>query len=170
MNLPQSVALAAALAGIPLTAKAGGKTVEDRNKEVVLRFEDEFKNKANLDIVLETDAPDFVAHGLAPQPLTREMLKGLGAAVFAAFPDVKATIDDVVAAGDRVVTRVTIHATNKGAFNGIPATNKPVVWTEMHMYRLKDGKIAEQWSNVDFLGLLTQLGAIPPPPAAAAKK
>ena len=52
-------------------------------------------------------------------------------------------------------------ATNTGDFNGIPATGNNVVWTEIHIYRLEDGKIAEMWSEIDLLGLLTQLGALP---------
>jgi predicted ester cyclase len=58
-------------------------------------------------------------------------------------------IESIVADGDLVVTRVSV--------------NKPIRFGEMHMYRLKDGKIVELWSQVDFLAILTQIGAVPPP-------
>lgn len=80
-----------------------------------------------------------------------------------AFPDVHATIEDLLADGDKVIERTTARATSKGTFNGISPTGKPVLWTEIHIYRLRGGRIDEHWGEIDFLGLMTQLGAIPPP-------
>jgi predicted ester cyclase len=86
-----------------------------------------------------------------------------GPVIFAAFPDVHASVEIVLAEGDLVAERTTARATHKGEFNGIPATGREVVWTENHIYRFKDGKIVEHWPEIDMLGLLMQVGAIPAP-------
>lgn len=136
----------------------------EQNKAVVRRFVEEFKNRANHDIVDELYAANFIHHFKDPRlPAGRQALKILGATVVAAFPDVHATIEELLAEGDRVVERTTARGTHKGEFNGIPATGRPVTWTEMHMYRLANGKIAELWSEIDFLSMLIQVGAIPMP-------
>ena len=137
---------------------------EQDNKEIVAGFIEEFKNKANHDIVDELLAPDFVHHLADPRlPPGRDAIKLLGQSIVAGFPNVQATVEELLADGDLVVERTTPRATNTGEFNGIPATGNQVTWTEIHIYRLKDGKIVEQWSEIDLLGLLTQLGAIPAP-------
>ncbi len=136
------------------------------NKSVVRHFSEEFKNKGNHAIVDELFTPDFVYHlpipGLAPG---REGMKQVGALVSSAFPDVHVTVEDLLADGDKVVERITAHATSKGDFAGIPPTGKPVTWTEMHVYRIEGGKIAELWSELDMLGLTQQLAGAAPPPA-----
>ena len=134
----------------------------DENKQVVSRFIEEFKNKANHDIVDELLTPDFVHHLKDPRlPPGRPAIKLLGQAIVAGFPNVRATVEELLADGDRVIERTTAVATHTGDFNGIPATGKNVVWTEIHIYRLEDGKIAEMWSEIDLLSLLAQLGALP---------
>ena len=136
----------------------------EANREVVRRFIEEFKNKGNHGIVDELVASDFVHHFPDPRiPGGCEGFKLLGQSVANAFPDVHVTVHDLVAEGDRVVERNSVSATHKGEFNGIPPTGKKVSWTEIDMYRLQNGKIVELWPEIDFLGLLTQLGAIPPP-------
>jgi predicted ester cyclase len=96
-------------------------------------------------------------------------MKGAVKSVFASFPQesLKMTIEHVMADGDFVLTRSTVHAVHKGPFNGIPATNKEVTWTELNLFRIKDGQIEELWSEGNFLGLMAQLGAFAPPPGAA---
>ena len=132
------------------------------NKAIVSRFVEEFKNKANHAIVDELLADNFVHHFKDPRlPAGREAMKLLGQMVVAAFPDVQATIEDLLADGDKVIERTTARGTHRGEFNGAPATGKSVTWTEIHIYRLADGKIAELWSEIDFLAIMMQLGAIP---------
>jgi len=139
--------------------------MSDKNKLVVRKFVEEFKNKANHDIVDDLYTPNFTHHFKDPRlPPGREAMKLLGKSVVAAFPDVHANIEDLLADGDRVIERTTARGTSKGAFNGVPPNGKPVQWTEIHIYRLENGKIAELWSEIDFLSILAQLGALPPPP------
>lgn len=134
----------------------------EENKALVRRFSNEFKNKANHGIVDELMTPNFQHHFKDPRlPKGREGMKLLGKSVVIAFPDVHASIQDLVAEGDKVVERTEAHGTHRGEFNGVPATGRPVTWTELHLYRLEKGKIAELWSEIDFLGIMMQVGAIP---------
>jgi len=138
------------------------KTSTDVNKSLIREFVNEFKNKANHDIVNDLFSPKFEHHFKDPRlPKGREGMKLLGGIVARAFPDVHATIEDLIAEDDKVVERTTALGTHKGEFNGVPPTGKSVEWTEIHVYRIEDGKVAELWSEIDFLGLLTQIGAMP---------
>ena len=125
---------------------------------VVRRFMEEFKNRENLDIVDEVMTPDFVLHlpgkKLPPGPGSQ---KAVGKAIFDAFSEVHVTANDTIVEGDRVVERHTAHAVHRGAFEGVPATGRKVFWTENHIYRLKDGRIAEAWSEISFHDLMAQI-------------
>lgn len=79
----------------------------------------------------------------------------------AAFPDATVTIDNQIAEGEFVFSRLTYNATNKGAFQGIPASNKKTTVTAMTLQRIVEGKIVEEWDEMDALGMMQQIGAIP---------
>jgi uncharacterized protein YndB with AHSA1/START domain/ketosteroid isomerase-like protein len=132
----------------------------DQKVAVVRRFMEEFKNKANLDIVDELFTQNFVLHlpgaVLPPGP---EGQKAIGKAVFEAFSEVHVTVEDTIVEGNRVVERHIAHAVHSGEFNGVPATGKKVYWTENHIYRVEDGKIAEAWSEVSFHDLMKQISS-----------
>ncbi len=83
--------------------------------------------------------------------------------VIAAFPDINFTIEDMVAEGDKVVARWTLRGTHLGEFIGIPPTGKQVAVSGVIIHRLAGGKIVEDWALRDSLGLMRQLGLIPPP-------
>jgi len=124
----------------------------------------EIFNQGNLAVVDEVVAPDYIEHALPPGfPSGLEGLKVFVSAVRAAFPDYHYTIDDEVTEGDTVVQRLTARGTMTGAFMGMPATGKSATWTEIHIARVANGKLAEHWSNTDQLGMLQQLGVIPTP-------
>ncbi len=78
-----------------------------------------------------------------------------------AFPDVVVTEEDLIASGDKVVERSSAIATHKGAMMGTPPTDKRIKWSEIHIYRLQDGKIAEHWAAVSMMELMQQIGALP---------
>jgi predicted ester cyclase len=80
-----------------------------------------------------------------------------------AFPDFKATIDDIVAESDKVVIRMTWSGTHKGEFMGIPATGKRVSFGVIDIMRIAGGKLVEHWGQTDTMGMMQQLGAIPAP-------
>jgi steroid delta-isomerase-like uncharacterized protein len=86
---------------------------------------------------------------------------------FAAFPDMQVEINDLVAEGDKVVTRWTARGTNTGEMMGMPASGKSVTLTGITIDHYRDGKSIEHWENLDMLGMMQQLGAIPTPGEAA---
>ena len=134
---------------------------EDKNKHVIREFTRIFKNEHNVDGVNHLFDKDFVHHFRALLPSGFEGLRQVGIMMNSAFPDVVVTEEDLVAAGDKVVERSSAVATHKGAIMGAPPTNRKVNWTEIHIYRLKDGRIAEHWAEVAMLELLQQTGVIP---------
>ena len=109
------------------------------NMETVRRFEDEFKNRMNLDIVDELMAPEFVHH--LPYPglrAGRDGMRDVGNFVFGAIRDIRVTVDRILADGDLVADRVS--------GNGVRTdTGAPIGWVENHIYRLVDGRICELW-------------------------
>ncbi len=73
-----------------------------------------------------------------------------------AFPDVVVTEQDLIVTANKVVERSSAKATHRGEFMGNPATGKPVAWTEIHIYRIADGKIAEHWVELALLQMFMQ--------------
>jgi steroid delta-isomerase-like uncharacterized protein len=136
----------------------------DENKALVRRFIDEVFANGNKDAVDELAARDFASHTGAPRASGRsgrDDLKQTIDRVFAALDDVEFTIEDLVAEGDRVAVRLTSSATQTGEFMGTPATGKRYTIEEIHLFRIADGQVAEHWHQLDQMGLMQQLGAMP---------
>lgn len=141
-------------------------TAEDL-KKTVEQFVAEYKNKQNPDIVDDLVAEDCKVHIPLPGlPQGREGLRVNGRLMCAAFPDVHVEREFFVVEGDIVVERAVARATHGGALMGTPPTGNPVGWTELHAYRVRDGRITEVWSEADFMGIMVQIGAVPPPGGA----
>ena len=138
----------------------------EENKALVRRLIEEDK-KRNLDGILVLYAPDYVIHGAQvyglPSAYTPglEGLKQICTAFWTALPDEHMVVEDMIAEGDKVVSRFTWRATHQGEFMGVPATGKVVTYTGIYISRLAGGKIVEDWRQADDLGWLQQLGAIP---------
>jgi steroid delta-isomerase-like uncharacterized protein len=137
----------------------------EQNKALIVRFVEELFNRGNLGIVGEIFAPDFIDHEQLPPgiPNGREGVKVLTTMLRSAFPDFKATIDDILAEGDKVVIRMTWSGTQKGEFMGVPATGKRVSFGVIDIVRITNGKLVEHWGQMDSMSLMQQLGAIPTP-------
>jgi steroid delta-isomerase-like uncharacterized protein len=134
---------------------------KERNKALVRRWVQAF-NDGDLDAVDDLVTDSYVRHDPnSPQVRGPEEEKQLIAMYRSAFPDLRFTIEDMVAEGDRVVIRVGISATHKGELLGIPPTRNRLTLSAIEIYRFEGGKIAEQWVQVDTLGMMQQLGAIP---------
>lgn len=134
----------------------------EENKAIVRRCIEEM-DKGNWAIFDELLVSDYVYHMSGrPKPLTREETEQFARAVSAAFPDGRTTIEDMIAEGDKVVTRYTSRGTHKGEFMGIPASGKEIVVTGICISRIAEGKIAEDWEEFSGVSFLQQLGAIPP--------
>ena len=82
--------------------------------------------------------------------------------VRSAFPDMQATIEDMIAEGDKVAVRYTGTGTHKGELMGIPATGKQIAVTGIEIIRIAGGKMVERWEAFDNLSFMQQLGVIPP--------
>ena len=134
------------------------------NKAIVRRLMEETINQKNLDVFDELVAPDFVNHSAPPgAPSTREAWKQSVAMMGAALPDAHLHIEDEIAEGDRVTTRFTIHGTHQGELMGIPATGRQVNFGGIHIARVAGGRIVERWYEFDMMGMMVQLGVVPPP-------
>ncbi len=132
------------------------------NKALMRRFLEEVFNKKNLAAIDEFIAPNHVDHTLpAFLPSTREGSKQAIGMYLKAFPDLHLTVEDMIAEGDKVVTRFTSRGTQKGTFMGIPPTGKQVTVSSIVIARIAGGKSVEQWGLDDQLGMLQQLGVIP---------
>jgi len=137
----------------------------EQNKALIVRFVEELFNRGNMGIVGEIFAPDFIEREQLPPgiPNGREGVKVLTTMLRSAFPDFKATIDDILAEGDKVVIRMTWSGTQKGEFMGVPATGKRVSFGVIDIIRIANGKLVEHWGQMDSMSLMQQLGAIPAP-------
>lgn len=137
----------------------------EASKAVYRRMVEEVVNQGHMEVVDELFSPDYVDHSAPPgAPGGLEGVKAIFGMFRAGFPDVKFTIDDMVAEGDVVATLVHGEGTNTGAFMGMPPSNKHARWRSVGFFRVDDGRIVEHWGIPDLLGLLIQIGVIPPPP------
>jgi predicted ester cyclase len=133
-------------------------------RKMIDRIPLEVLNKSDFGLIDEIFATDFVEHYAQPGvPPTREGFKQFAKAFKTAFPDLTYSIDDAIESGDRIVHRLTASGTMKGDFLGMPATGKRATWTEIHIGRVANGRLAEHWGLVDQLGMLVQLGVVPAP-------
>lgn len=108
----------------------------------------------------ETYAPGAIVHYPEGDRTIEEDI-GFNAMMACAFPDMKATVDDMIGEGDKVAVRFTVHGTHEGSVMGIPATGKKVAMKGVSIKRLSNRKVVEEWWLGDMLGLMQQLGMIP---------
>jgi len=112
----------------------------EENKGVVRRWIEAYNDR---DTQAEADAraPGYVTH----------------------TPGLPGTVEDIFSEGDMVAARIAFHGTHRGEFQGIPPTEKRVTFSGIEIDRMVDGKVQEHWFEMDLLGLMQQLGAIPEP-------
>jgi predicted ester cyclase len=138
----------------------------EQNRAIIRRFLEETWNHGNLAVIDEVLAAEYLSHDPAA-PSGRfhrpEEFKRFVTTWRNAFPDFRLTVEDLVAEGDRVVDRVSWRGAHRGEILGIAPTGAQETLTEMHIARMVDRKIVERWVASDLLGLLQQLGALPPP-------
>ena len=140
----------------------------DDNKALVRRFIDEIFVQGKPEAVDELLADDFVAHTWPSTGHPKDDLKAAIDRTSKGLADPEFTIEDMIAEGDRVAVRLTSAATHVGDFMGMPATNKRYSISEIHIFRVRDGKVVEHWHQLDQMGLMKQLGAMPGREPAAA--
>jgi len=130
------------------------------NKELVRRGYEAI-NQRNWAAFDELHVSDYVSHSGATTIQGLEAYKQAISINITACPDLHFTIENMIAEGDFVAVRHTARGTHQGTFMGIPPTGKQVTVTGMIFDRVVNGKIIEEWSNQDWLGLLQQLGVVP---------
>jgi steroid delta-isomerase-like uncharacterized protein len=143
-------------------------SAEENNKALVRRFVEEFWNEGNKSAADELMAPDAEIHMPTGEVVDVDGLKGFAGAFRKSFPDWHSTFEELIAEGDRVAERWTGRGTHRGELQGIPPTGKRVEAPGSVFYRIVDGKIVEFRGQLDMLGLMQQLGAIPLPQQAEA--
>ena len=137
----------------------------EENKAIVRSFLEGIFTQGNPEVVDELVAPDFVVHDPSSEAgdVDAEGVKGSIAWSHNAFPDLRVTIEDQVAEGDKVATRWTVRGTHRGEMMGAAPTGNQVMFTGTQTDYISAGKIVESWSNWDTLGMLQQIGAVPVP-------
>jgi steroid delta-isomerase-like uncharacterized protein len=140
--------------------------VADDNKRFVRRALDELYAKGDLELVEELIHADFQDHDPAhpDQPTGPESVRQTVRNLHAAFGELRFEVDDEIAEGDRVVQRVTMTGRHTGPLMGREPTGRTFEVRHVNIWRVADGKIADHWGSRDDLGLLSQLGLLPPPP------
>jgi len=133
------------------------------NKALVRRFVEDVQCQHNLAALDELFSPDFVDRSGMTNPPTLEGSRQFFSMMFAAFPDMRFTIRQQIAEGDKVLTHKTLQGTQLGPFMGIPATGKAVAVDVMDIFTVAGGKITEHWTVGDMLGMMQQLGVVPGP-------
>jgi steroid delta-isomerase-like uncharacterized protein len=133
---------------------------EEYNR-LLQRIYDEGFNQGRAEVADEIIAADAVDHELqgARGPAA---LKEALALFRGAFPDLKVTMEDAIAEGDRVAARFAMTGTHKGEFQGIAPTGKSVKVGGIDIVRFEGGKMVEHWGYTDQVGLMQQLGIMPP--------
>ena len=146
-----------------ITSSKNSAMSTEQNKATLRRFLQELDHHKQVDAVQELCAAGFAAHLPGSiDPVDREGFKGFIALFCTAFPDLRHTVEDQIAEGDMVVSRLTVQGTHLGDFLGIAPTGREITITDILIARMKEGKAIELWAQFDMPGLLRQLGAFPP--------
>ncbi len=136
--------------------------MSEENKAIFRRLCEEFWIKGKLDVADELLAPDFVFHPTGDEePLDLEGYKQDVMDYVNSFTDVQATVEDLVAEGDKVAVRYTWTGRHTGEFMGAPPTGKLIIFRLITILRIVDGKVVEEWEGSDMLDMERQLGLIP---------
>lgn len=134
----------------------------EENKTTMRRFIEVIFNEKRVDRAAEFVAPDYLDHSALPdQGPGLEGATQRWAMFTAAIPDMRITIEDVLAEGNKVVVRYSVEGSHRGEMMGIPPTEKCFRISGINITRMAEGKLAEHWEQMDTLGLLQQLGVTP---------
>lgn len=133
----------------------------DQNKAIARRFIEEVFAQGRAETVDEIVAKDFRSHAWPSTGDGPGDVKGAIERVSHGLEDIAFEIEDMIAEEDRVAARVTASARQVGEFMGIPPGGKSYRIGEIHIFRIADGQIVEHWDQIDTMGLMQQLGALP---------
>ncbi|GAA3643140.1 ester cyclase [Nonomuraea antimicrobica] len=141
-----------------MSAGTSNKAVFARLQEAI-NSRDEARIAKMIDEIVE---PDALFHSPAPTDATAaQALKQVWTVLLRAFPDIHVAVEDVIAEGDKVVSRNTVTGTHLGEYRGLAPTGRSVTYHEIFIIRFAGGRVAEIWGVVDVFSQLRQLGALP---------
>jgi steroid delta-isomerase-like uncharacterized protein len=137
--------------------------MSEQNKATARRVFDEIITQGNLDAIEEVFTADYQEHDPANEEDTRghDGIRQEVSMYRSGFPDLRMTVEDQLAEGDRVATRWAVRGTHQGDLMGIAPTGNKMSITGITIHRFADGKIQEGWWNWDTLGMMQQVGAVP---------
>jgi steroid delta-isomerase-like uncharacterized protein len=135
---------------------------EKANIAIVRKFFEVGPSKGDIAAADALLHAEFTLHTPLPTPGPGiEEMNNVITTCRAAIAGLQVTIDDIMADGNRVIARFTARGTHNGEFMGVPPTGKAITLTAIEIFRIKDGKIAELWGEVNMMGLMQQLGMLP---------
>jgi predicted ester cyclase len=141
-------------------ARSGGTRVSvAENKALVQRFIEQVFVGGDRDAVDALVTPDFVSHGLPGSG--PDVMKGAIERTSKGLSGASMDVQDIIGEGDRVAVRMMSSATQTGELMGMPPSGKTYTIEELHEFRVADGRIAEHWHQMDSMGMMKQLGAMP---------
>lgn len=122
----------------------------EENKALIRQMIEEVWNRGDADAIERYDAPHL-----------HDEIKRHHAELMEAFSDVRVEVEDIIAEGDKVATRLMVSGTHdRGAFAGRPPSGERLAWGSFRFFRVADGRVVETWAMQDRLGLMEQLGAV----------
>jgi len=133
----------------------------EQHKRLLQRWVEVAWNSGNLAIADEVYSADYLLHDPAGPIQGTEALKQFLTVFRTGYPDIHATIEEMIAEGDKVVWRYTVRGTHLGEFMGIAPTGKSITLTGILISRFVGDMVVEDWNNYDALGMMQQLGVIP---------
>ena len=134
----------------------------EENKQLCRDYFDAFLRR-DVEWMDRHVAPEFVRHdpGLPFEVRGPEGVAQLHDALLPAFPDMELPLHDLVAEGEKVLVRLTIHATHTGPFGELEATGRRIEVPVLDLFQIRDDRFVEHWAQLDNLGMMRQLGALP---------
>jgi steroid delta-isomerase-like uncharacterized protein len=140
------------------------RTEIESNIAIVREYGERVFKGHNPELAAEYVTPDVKWHGGTLGTVEGvDGLVGLLQGFIGALPDLDPQEQDIIANEDTVVVRFVVEATHQGDLLGIPATGRRVRWDAVDVYKLRDGKISEEWAADDLTAILQQVGAYTPP-------
>jgi predicted ester cyclase len=139
--------------------------MSEANKAAIRRLYERVYNQGDIDLIDEMYSREVELHiaGIPEDPFGPQPVKELAAMTRTAFPGIRVTIDDLIAADDKVVASVSFNGAFRGTFNGHSPHMNLSWWRRIDVYRLANGVIVEQWGDRDDYTLLQRLGVAAPP-------
>jgi predicted ester cyclase len=138
------------------------------NKSQALRILEEGFSQGNADILDEVMTEDFVNHNAPPGMDTgREGVKSVIRVERQGFPDLRADLIRDFEDGDYVIQHVQLSGTHQGVVFGVEPTGRTISWNEIHIAKLRDGRVSDHWACNDLHVLMMKLGKMAPPDTSA---